>query len=80
MIDLDDWNDNHILCWILDTEKNDIIIRRFLVDYWLWRHRNYSTIRLYGGIVIRGENQVKNDLDFWKNIFVERWLLDEEKK
>ena len=75
-INLEDWNDNHILCWIVDTEKNSFEIRRFLVDYFLWRHRRpYTPIHLYGNITIRGEAKIKRDMDFWISIFGERKLL-----
>jgi len=68
-INLDDWNDNHILCWILDTQKNSLEIRRFLVEYFLWRHRSpYMPIHLYGNITIRGKAEIKREMDFWIRI------------
>lgn len=80
-ISLDDWNDNHILAWILDTEKNDFRLRKFLVSYFLWRHRNSRIpIHLYGGIDIVSREKIKKEMKFWVGLFKERNLTVEKEK
>jgi hypothetical protein len=75
-INLEDWNDNHILSWIVDTQKNSFEIRRFLVEYFLWKHRRpYTPIHLYRNITIKGKAGIKEQMDFWVRIFRERKLL-----
>jgi hypothetical protein len=73
---LDDWNDDHILSWILETSKNGFAVRKFLVDNWIWRHRNfYTPIHLYGNRNIVDVKKIKEELDFWNCLFFERGLL-----
>lgn len=77
--DLFNWKESKLLDWILDG-KNDLPLRRSILDFWLWRHgnrkENYSVTYSKGK---KGEHtEVYNNgdsLDFWLPIFKQRGLL-----
>jgi hypothetical protein len=79
-VNLSNWKESRLLDWILDSEKNDLLIRKFILEFWLWKHRNrkknYSVTYSKGK---KGEHTVicnnGEDLDFWLPIFKERGLL-----
>jgi hypothetical protein len=77
--DLFNWKESKLLNWILDS-RNSLTLRRFIVDFWLWKHRNrkqnYSVIYNKGKL---NEHTVvcnnSDSLDFWLPIFKERKLM-----